>query len=233
MRPLGGQNKRQKTDLVNSNKKVDLLNVKRTDAERSAWDILQFEGKTDVESAKDLRKSGKEYTATDETEKHSSVELKQMILDCAKMNELNKETHLTVRDLLQSGAPCSGCLPINRENVTIPESKSHSVVNMNQTALLHSKVANTKTLDEPTNSICSKLKDTIMRETSFLLIPDFLFLLVSFLFLAYGCSVPFVYLVPYSLGAGVSPQQAPLLVSILGVSGIVGTITFGWIADRK
>uniref|UniRef100_A0A671Q3P3 Monocarboxylate transporter 12-like n=1 Tax=Sinocyclocheilus anshuiensis TaxID=1608454 RepID=A0A671Q3P3_9TELE len=77
------------------------------------------------------------------------------------------------------------------------------------------------------------LVQSVLREYSFLLIPDFLLMLVSFLFLAYGCSVPFVYLVPYSLSAGVSPQQAALLMSILGVSGIVGTITFGWIADRK
>uniref|UniRef100_A0A671Q879 Monocarboxylate transporter 12-like n=1 Tax=Sinocyclocheilus anshuiensis TaxID=1608454 RepID=A0A671Q879_9TELE len=78
-----------------------------------------------------------------------------------------------------------------------------------------------------------KSKPSDAKEYSFLLIPDFLLMLVSFLFLAYGCSVPFVYLVPYSLSAGVSPQQAALLMSILGVSGIVGTITFGWIADRK
>lgn len=82
-------------------------------------------------------------------------------------------------------------------------------------------------------SIWSIIRKPVLREYSFLLIPDFLLLLVSFLFLAYGCSVPFVYLVPYSLSAGVSPQQAALLMSILGVSGIVGTITFGWIADRK
>ncbi|KAG9268396.1 hypothetical protein AMEX_G17368 [Astyanax mexicanus] len=70
-------------------------------------------------------------------------------------------------------------------------------------------------------------------EYSFLLIPDFLLLSVSFLFLAFGCSVPFVYLVPYSLSIGVSHQQAALLMSLLGVMGIVGNITFGWISDRR
>uniref|UniRef100_A0A3B1K148 Solute carrier family 16 member 12 n=1 Tax=Astyanax mexicanus TaxID=7994 RepID=A0A3B1K148_ASTMX len=70
-------------------------------------------------------------------------------------------------------------------------------------------------------------------EYSFLLIPDFLLLSVSFLFLAFGCSVPFVYLVPYSLSIGVSHQQAALLMSFLGVMGIVGNITFGWISDRR
>lgn len=236
MRPLGGQSRREKMELENT-KKVDLLNVKQADAKRNARDIMQIEGKTekdtDVESARDLQKGRKEHMGMDDTEKNSSEELKQKIVEHAMMNELNKDLHLTFRDLLQSGDLHSCLLPINRENITIPFSKSQSIVNFNQTALIHSTVANTKMLDEPTNSICSKLRDTISRETSFLLIPDFLLLLVSFLFLAYGCSVPFVYLVPYSLGAGVSPQQAPLLMSILGVSGIVGTITFGWIADRK
>ncbi|XP_036449573.1 monocarboxylate transporter 12-B [Colossoma macropomum] len=70
-------------------------------------------------------------------------------------------------------------------------------------------------------------------EYRFLLMPDFLLLSVSFLFLAFGCSVPFVYLVPYSLSIGVGHQQAALLMSVLGVMGIVGNITFGWISDRK
>ncbi|KAL6478212.1 hypothetical protein MHYP_G00140470 [Metynnis hypsauchen] len=70
-------------------------------------------------------------------------------------------------------------------------------------------------------------------ECRFLLMPDFLLLSVSFLFLAFGCSVPFVYLVPYSLSIGVGHQQAALLMSVLGVMGIVGNITFGWISDRK
>ncbi|KAL7861417.1 hypothetical protein SRHO_G00128580 [Serrasalmus rhombeus] len=70
-------------------------------------------------------------------------------------------------------------------------------------------------------------------ECRFLLMPDFLLLSVSFLFLAFGCSVPFVYLVPYSLSVGIGHQQAALLMSVLGVMGIVGNITFGWISDRK
>uniref|UniRef100_A0A4W5LXU2 Solute carrier family 16 member 12 n=1 Tax=Hucho hucho TaxID=62062 RepID=A0A4W5LXU2_9TELE len=72
-----------------------------------------------------------------------------------------------------------------------------------------------------------------MEEFSFLLMPDFILLSVSFLFLAYGCSVPFAYLVPYALSVGVEHQQAAFLMSILGVTGIVGNITFSWITDRK
>ncbi|XP_053489826.1 monocarboxylate transporter 12-B [Ictalurus furcatus] len=68
---------------------------------------------------------------------------------------------------------------------------------------------------------------------SFLFKPDFLLLSVAFLFLAFGCSVPFVYLVPYSLSVDISHHQAILLMSILGIMGIVGNITFGWISDRK
>lgn len=70
-------------------------------------------------------------------------------------------------------------------------------------------------------------------EYGFLLIPDFLILSVSFLFLSYGCSAPVVYLVPYALSVGLERQRAAFLMSIFGVGGIVGNITFGWITDRK
>lgn len=70
-------------------------------------------------------------------------------------------------------------------------------------------------------------------EFGFLLTPDFLVLSVSFLFLAYGCSAPVVYLVPYALSVGVKHKHAAFLMSIFGISGIVGNITFGWITDRK
>lgn len=67
----------------------------------------------------------------------------------------------------------------------------------------------------------------------FLLAPNFLILSVSFCFLAYGCSTPVVHLVPYALSLGLGQKQAAFLMSIFGVSGIVGNITFGWIMDRK
>ncbi|MBN3285581.1 MOT12 protein, partial [Polyodon spathula] len=72
-----------------------------------------------------------------------------------------------------------------------------------------------------------------LQEYSFFLMPDFMVLAVSILFLAYGCSVPFVYLVPYALNVGVSHQNSAFLMSILGVIGIVGNITFGWLTDRR
>lgn len=70
-------------------------------------------------------------------------------------------------------------------------------------------------------------------EFGFFVTPSFLILSVSFLFLAYGCSAPVVYLVPYALSVGVKHQLAAFLMSLFGVSGIVGNITFGWITDRK
>ena len=70
-------------------------------------------------------------------------------------------------------------------------------------------------------------------EIGFLMLPDFLILSVSILFMAYGCSAPVVYLVPYARSVGVGKQQAAFLMSIFGVSGIVGNISFGWITDRK
>lgn len=70
-------------------------------------------------------------------------------------------------------------------------------------------------------------------EFGFLKQADFLILSLSFLFLAYGCSSTVVYLVPYALSLGVGHQKAAFLMSIFGVSGIVGNITFGWITDRQ
>lgn len=72
-----------------------------------------------------------------------------------------------------------------------------------------------------------------MQEYNFLLMPDFLVLAGSFLLLASGCSLPFVYLVPYALDVGVGHQHAAFLMSILGVIDIVGNITFGWLTDRR
>ncbi|XP_053160734.1 monocarboxylate transporter 12 [Hemicordylus capensis] len=71
------------------------------------------------------------------------------------------------------------------------------------------------------------------QEYKFLLMPDFVVLAVSVLFMAYGCSPLFVYLVPYALRVGVSHQQAAFLMSILGVIDIIGNITFGWLTDRR
>ncbi|XP_042358701.1 monocarboxylate transporter 12-B-like [Plectropomus leopardus] len=79
------------------------------------------------------------------------------------------------------------------------------------------------------DGFCLKFRE----EFGFLMIPDFLILSVSFLFLAYGCSAPIVYLVPYALSVGLEHKQAAFLMSLFGVSGIVGNITFGWITDRK
>ncbi|OXB54009.1 hypothetical protein ASZ78_015104, partial [Callipepla squamata] len=71
------------------------------------------------------------------------------------------------------------------------------------------------------------------REYDFLLMPGFMVLAVSVLFMAYGCSPLFVYLVPYALSVGVSHHQAAFLMSILGVIDIIGNITFGWLTDRR
>ncbi|XP_061827659.1 monocarboxylate transporter 12-B-like [Nerophis lumbriciformis] len=71
------------------------------------------------------------------------------------------------------------------------------------------------------------------RDFGFLLIPDFMIWSLCFLFMAYACSTPVVYLVPYAISQGVEKKQAAFLMSIFGISGIVGNITFGWITDRK
>ncbi|KAG1971928.1 monocarboxylate transporter [Pimephales promelas] len=250
MRPLEGQRGRQKEMDLEGNKKVDLLNVKLDgllSVELSAQEQRSVEVKhmdTDKmmkdrggkEQADNMPWDGKEQMEADKSgsseakHTHSDGELnhrQDLPEDLEIVNGSTDEWNISVPTLILSDD-----LP------AIPEPKSEA--NANHITLAQSKVLNTNILKESkenghTEGVQGKSfkRKPVLREYSFLLIPDFLLLLVSFLFLAYGCSVPFVYLVPYSLSAGVSPQQAALLMSILGVSGIVGTITFGWIADRK
>ncbi|KAG8523097.1 Monocarboxylate transporter 12 [Galemys pyrenaicus] len=73
----------------------------------------------------------------------------------------------------------------------------------------------------------------LQQEYSFLLMSDFVVFAISVLFMAYGCSPLFVYLVPYALSVGVSHQQAAFLMSMLGVIDIIGNVTFGWLTDRR
>lgn len=79
----------------------------------------------------------------------------------------------------------------------------------------------------------TRLCCSLQQEYGFLLMSDFAVLAVSVLFMAYGCSPLFVYLVPYALSVGVSHHQAAFLMSILGVIDIIGNITFGWLTDRR
>lgn len=103
-------------------------------------------------------------------------------------------------------------------------------------------VCRTQTRDFKRVSPCTTLTNkwvqtclccSLQQEYSFLLMSDFVVLAVSVLFMAYGCSPLFVYLVPYALSVGVSHQQAAFLMSILGVIDIIGNITFGWLTDRR
>uniref|UniRef100_UPI0035900E59 monocarboxylate transporter 12-B-like n=1 Tax=Myxine glutinosa TaxID=7769 RepID=UPI0035900E59 len=49
----------------------------------------------------------------------------------------------------------------------------------------------------------------------------------------YGAITPLVYIVPYSQFKGFSDQKASFLLSVIGIMDIVGTVTSGWLIDRK
>ncbi|XP_053307115.1 monocarboxylate transporter 12 [Spea bombifrons] len=120
-------------------------------------------------------------------------------------------------------------------------------INIKEEDFAHCQLNQEKIPDEPKKNIiqtstCTSLSQDCTHKSlcycsqqdySFILKPNFIILASSFLFLAYGCSPPFVYLVPYALSVGVSHQEAAFLMSILGVVDIVGNITFGWLTDRR
>lgn len=115
------------------------------------------------------------------------------------------------------------------EDGRFPEAKATGAFPLDQTTTTPPDPSTGATALSRLHRLCLKARE----DFGFLLMPDFLVLSVSFLFLAYGCGAPVVYLVPYALSVGVEHQHAAFLMSIFGVSGIVGNITFGWIMDRK
>lgn len=62
--------------------------------------------------------------------------------------------------------------------------------------------------------------------------PTFRKLYIAAFIASFGYWVPFVHIVPYARDHGVSAKQGALLVSVMGLSNIVGRILLGTIADR-
>ncbi len=60
----------------------------------------------------------------------------------------------------------------------------------------------------------------------------FIFLYIACLICAFGVFVPFVHLVPYALGHGLSQNSAVLLLSAIGIGSTAGRFFLGGLADR-
>lgn len=136
---------------------------------------------------------------------------------------------LTKEDLVQlEQNNCNNNKTVENNIVDRMNQKNKTSEKGGQTLFAEAKLTYTLTLQTCKSRLCLESKE----ELSFLLDPDFLILLVSVLFMAFGCSAPLVYLVPYALSVGIEHQNAAFLMSIFGISSIVGNITFGWITDR-
>ncbi|XP_029031294.1 monocarboxylate transporter 12-B-like isoform X2 [Betta splendens] len=152
-------------------------------------------------------------------------------------NKLTETMLLSASDRIMSDAKLVERMNLNNkfadmdalvENSRFREAKATGAFHFDQSITASDASTNTTTLSR-VHYLCLKTRE----DFGFLLMPDFLVLSVSFLFLAYGCGAPVVYLVPYALSVGVDHKHAAFLMSIFGVSSIVGNITFGWIMDRK
>lgn len=60
----------------------------------------------------------------------------------------------------------------------------------------------------------------------------FIYLYIACLICAFGVFVPFVHLVPYALGHGVSQNSSVLLLGAIGIGSTVGRFFLGGLADR-
>lgn len=178
-------------------------------------------------------------------------------------NEALRNCHLKNRNQAEVKKLAQGntlALLSNGPNASIMDLKPEDCLLLSNTLTGDTlgEIANTKLVSTVgSHSFCNKMAVTMMEpkhseplvnsnaprgrchcfqpgeDFGFLVSPDFLVLCLSFLFLAYGCSTPVVYLVPYALSKGVEHKQAAFIMSIFGISGIVGNVTFGWITDRK
>jgi len=96
--------------------------------------------------------------------------------------------------------------------------------------------------DEPTKKTClerigitADMRRTIREMMDFHLLLDIVFILfaVSNLLTSIGFVVPYIFLPNRGLRLGFSPNEASLLISVVGVSNTVGRVVFGYIADLK
>ncbi|XP_057704029.1 monocarboxylate transporter 12-B-like isoform X2 [Corythoichthys intestinalis] len=187
--------------------------------DRKSFSLKSTKEESEESPLKSLEKSDLNYT--------EGLLIANCHLENSKLAEVSKLNQANALALLSGG-------PDNRlTDLKLAECILISNV-QTTTALGETPNSNCKTADakREVRGCCSCYLQ-LEEDFGFLMVPDFLVLALSFLFLAYGCSTPVVYLVPYALSKGVEHKQAALIMSIFGVSGIVGNVTFGWITDRE
>ncbi|KAF3841857.1 hypothetical protein F7725_023808 [Dissostichus mawsoni] len=112
---------------------------------------------------------------------------------------------LVSKDAEQAPADCNQVEPKQLEISSLMDTQRLLIANG---ALKNFRLENHKLAQGNISSLGS------MEEFRFLLMPDFLMLSVSLLFLAYGCSAPLVYLVPYALSIGLEQRHAAYLMCL-------------------
>ncbi|MBW2942214.1 MFS transporter [Zhongshania aquimaris] len=73
---------------------------------------------------------------------------------------------------------------------------------------------------------------TYLTKKDLIRIPSYWLHIIAFGLITSGGIVFITHIIPFSTDYGISESQASLLLSINGISGMVGAILFGWLADK-
>lgn len=77
-------------------------------------------------------------------------------------------------------------------------------------------------------------KDTLMQLMDVSLLYDSIFIIfsISNFLTSIGFNIPYVYIVSRAKGLGISPSNASLILSVIGIANTVGRIVLGYISDK-
>lgn len=120
-------------------------------------------------------------------------------------------------------------LPIT-DQLQPQDKSSSSISNSEENSNENSKIESKKNIF---SSFIAKLKILIKNFSQLIKLRSFQLLFFGKMFAYIGFIVPYVHIVPYSTDIGLSSLETSIQLSMLGVSGVVGRLVLGLLADTK
>ena len=79
---------------------------------------------------------------------------------------------------------------------------------------------------------CCNMRDTIASNLSLCHNPRFIFAITNGFWLGMGYTTAVIYVIPYAIDVGITKTKASLLLTIFGISSLVGRLCNGWLIDK-